>query len=269
MGQFICMGESLLQQASGLSKPQIVICLKWGDRYGPQYVNQLHHMVQKNTSRALRFVCFTDDATGIEAGVEIKPMPPFDLPEIMRFHPFRRMFLFQEKLEDLEGQVLHFDLDLLVTGNIDDLFDHLPESNFVTIENWTQKGQGIGNMSVFRYRIGELTEIWNRFRADPLAMMKRYRNSQTFVSRTLEQVDFYPANWCLSFKHSLIPAWPLNLVVAPKLPDDAKVVAFTGKPDIDEALRGEWPVNSAWKRLYKFIRPSPWIGDHLQNVNCV
>lgn len=241
---------------------QTVICLKWGDRYGPEYVNRLHRMVSANTQRPLRFVCITDDVTGIDPQIETMPMPPFDLPEAMRFHPFRRMFLFDAAVGDLSGPVLHLDLDLLVTGPIDPLFDHDPDSRFITIENWTQPGQGIGNMSVFRYRIGELQEVWRRFRPDPMAMMDLYRNSQTFVSRTLGTVDFYPAPWCLSFKHSLVPRWPLNFFVAPRLPADAKIVAFTGKPDIDEAMRGEWPTTSPWKKLYKSIRPSPWIADH-------
>lgn len=241
---------------------QTVICLKWGDRYGPEYVNHLYQMVSTNTERPLRFVCITDDTTGIDDQVETQAMPPFDLPEEMRWHPFRRMFLFDERVGDLKGPVLHFDLDILVTGSIDPLFDYLPESPFLTIENWTQIGKGIGNMSVFRFRIGELQAVWKRFRPDPMAMMNKYRNSQTFVCRTLGKVDFAPSEWCLSFKHSLVPSWPLNFLIAPKLPEDAIVVAFTGKPDIEEALRGEWAVTAPYKKLYKSIRPSPWIADH-------
>jgi hypothetical protein len=75
-------------------------------------------------------------------------------------------------------------------------------------------------------------------------------------------VDFFPPEWCLSFKHSLIPAWPLNFFKTPPLPPEARIVAFTGKPDIDEAARGEWPVKGAWKKLYKHVRPTPWITEH-------
>ena len=242
--------------------PQTVICLKWGDRYGAEYVNRTFRMVGRNTRRPLRFVCFTDDPAGIGPGIEVKPMPEFDLPERMRFHPFRRMFLFRETLADLAGPVLHLDLDLLVTGCIDPLFDHLPTRRFVVAENWTQPGQGIGNMSVFRFEVGALTEVWDRFRPDPGAMMDLYRNSQTFVCRTLGRVDFFPGAWNLSFKHSLVPPWPLRFVRPPVLPADAITVAFTGKPDIDEAARGEWPVTAGWKRLYKHVRPSPWIAEH-------
>jgi len=241
--------------------PQILLCLKWGTRYGSDYVNRTYAMALRNTSRPLRVVCFTDDPSGIRPEVEIRPLPPFDLPERMRLHPFRRMFIFQKEVEGLSGSVLHVDLDLMITGSIDAFFDFKPELDFVVAENWTQPGQGIGNMSVFRYRVGALTKVWDRFRPDPMAMMDLYRNSQTFVCRTLGEVAFFPAAWCLSFKHSIIPRWPLNFFKTPALPPEARIVAFTGKPDIDEAARGEWPVTAGWKKLYKHVRPTPWITD--------
>jgi len=239
---------------------QTVLCLKWEDRYGPEYVNRLYSMVARNTKRPLRFVCFTDDRTGIRPEVELHDMPPFDLPEAMRRHPFRRMFIFQEKLADLTGPVLHLDLDLLVSGSIDELFDFRPDSDFCVAENWTQLGQGIGNMSVFRFKVGSLTHIWETFRADPMQQMRIHRNSQTFVCRNLRHVDFFPPEWCLSFKHSILPRWPLNLFLTPQLPRDARTIAFTGKPDIDEAAVGKWPT-VWWKKTYKTVRPTTWLLD--------
>lgn len=245
------------------STPQTVICLKWGDRYGPEYVNRLHSMVRRNTQRPLRFICITDDATSLDEAIEIRPMPEFDLPEVFRFKGFRRMFLFKETLNDITGIVLHLDVDLLVTGCIDDFFDHKPEADYIVAENWTQPGFGIGNMSVFRYRIGTQTKIWDRFIADPLGMQKEYVNSQTFCSRTLGKPEMFPPPWCIGFKTSLIPTWPMNFFVCPKRPPaDARIVAFTGKPDMDEAIRGEWPDSRLWKKIYKRIRPTDWIKEY-------
>ncbi len=242
---------------------QTIICLKWGDRYGPEYVNRLDSMVRRNTTRPLRFICITDDVTGLSEGIETRPMPEFDLPEIFRFKGFRRMFLFKETLHDLTGMVLHLDVDLLVTGSIDDFFDYKPEADYIVAENWTQPGAGIGNMSVFRYRIGTQTKIWDRFIADPLGMLEKYVNSQTFCSRTLGQLEIFPPAWCIGFKSSLIPTWPFNFIMTPKRPPaEARIVAFTGKPDMDEAIRGEWPDHRPWKKIYKKIRPTKWINEY-------
>lgn len=240
---------------------QTVLCLKWGTLYGPHYVNRMYSMVRRHTLRPLRFVCITDDAAGIDKGIEIKPMPPLELPEFFRFRPFRRMFIWKEQLYDLEGNVLHFDLDLLVTGNIDDLFDYKPEVSFCVAENWSQLGERIGNMSIFRFRVGSHPYVYDRFAADPMDAVAKYRNSQTYVSRTIGEMEFFPPEWCASFKYSLIPAWPLNFIKTPALPKEVRAVAFHGKPEIDDALAGRWP--SAWyKKLYKHVRPTPWIAEH-------
>ena len=44
-----------------------VICMKWGDLYGPQYVNRLYAMVKRHLNIDFRFECFTDDQDGIRS----------------------------------------------------------------------------------------------------------------------------------------------------------------------------------------------------------
>jgi hypothetical protein len=118
-------------------------------------------------------------------------------------------------------------------------------------------------MSVFRYRIGTLTKIWDRFISDPIQRRKTYSNSQTFCSRTLGKFEMYPLEWCTGFKTSLIPPWPLRYFIEPKRPSpEVRILAFTGKPDMDEAMRGEWPEKKRHKRFYKYIKPTTWIADY-------
>jgi hypothetical protein len=50
--------------------------MKWGTAYGVDYANTLYSMVSRNTARPLRFVCFTDDSTGLRPEVEALPLPP-------------------------------------------------------------------------------------------------------------------------------------------------------------------------------------------------
>ena len=57
-----------------------VMCLKWGNKYGPEYVNRLHNMVKRNLTIPHRFVCFTDDPKGLQEGIETFPCPPIPLP---------------------------------------------------------------------------------------------------------------------------------------------------------------------------------------------
>ena len=43
-----------------------VACLKWGRKYGVDYVNILRDMVRRHLAVPHRFVCLTDDPAGIE-----------------------------------------------------------------------------------------------------------------------------------------------------------------------------------------------------------
>jgi len=52
-----------------------IICMKWGTRYGPEYVNRLLAGVLRHTKMPVRFICFTDDGTGLHPKVEVMPLP--------------------------------------------------------------------------------------------------------------------------------------------------------------------------------------------------
>ena len=241
---------------------QTVICMKWGTAYGPEYANKLFSMVSRNTERPLRFVCFTDDASGLVPGIEARPLPPIELPATHLWKAWRKISLWQSALPELSGDVLFMDLDLVVTGPIDPFFDYRPEETYCVIENWTQPGSGIGNTSVFRLRVGAHREVYDTLMADPAGTVRKFPNSQTFVSRTISSVAFWPAEWCVSFKHTLVPRWPLNFVQDVPLPPDARVICFTGHPNPDAARDGHWPTSAWYKRLYKHVRPTPWIAEH-------
>jgi len=88
-----------------------------------------------------------------------------------------------------------------------------------------------------------MTYIYDAFNRDPEGFLARYRNEQKYISGEARDMVFWPQPWCLSFKHSLLPRWPLNFFLIPKLPEGTKVVAFTGKPDPHEARYGYWTGN--------------------------
>ena len=240
---------------------QTVICIKWGTRYGVDYVNRLASMVFRNTVRPTRLVCFTENPSGIDPRVETQPLPPIGIPERVQWTGWRKLSLWQAPLHDLAGDVLFFDLDVVITGSIDAFFDFEP-GGYCVAENWTELNQRIGNTTVYRFPVGKMTHIYSDFVADPERILAKYRNEQKYISGEAKDMVFWPANWCVSFKRNLIPSWPLRFFVAPKLPAGTRLVAFTGKPDPDEAAVGKWPVTKSWKRLYKHVRPSPWIDEH-------
>ncbi len=241
---------------------QTIVCIKWGTRYPADYVNRLWSMIKRNTARPTRLVCFTDDADGIDPAVSVFPLPHIVLPEQVMWKPWRKVSLWQAPLADIEGDALFLDLDVVITGSLDVFFDYEPEKAFCIAENWSQIGKGIGNTSVYRWRVGTNTHIYNNFMRDGEAYVKKYRISQKYISGEVEEMTYWPSSWSASFKHTLLPRWPLNFFRVPVLPKDTRVVAFTGKPDPDEAEVGKWPTTVWWKKLYKHVRVTPWITEH-------
>lgn len=62
--------------ASGGVGSLTVVCVRWGDKYGPSYVERLASGVRRNLRRRYTFVCFTDDVLALHgmAGVVARPI---------------------------------------------------------------------------------------------------------------------------------------------------------------------------------------------------
>lgn len=240
---------------------QTVVCMKWGTRYPSQYVNCLWSMLKRNTRRPTELVCLTDDASGLDPEVRALPLPPMQLPGAITNLPWRKLSLWAPTLEGLSGDVLFTDLDVVITGSMDEFFDFEPQRTFCVIENWTQMGSGIGNTSCFRFRVGAHPYIFERMARDPDGVRREFVNEQIYISRTISDMVFWPAPWCLSFKENLLPRWPLNFLRSAPLPPGTKMVCFPGKPDPDEARDG-WSDKRWHKKLYKHVLPTPWIAEH-------
>ncbi|MGF1561942.1 MAG: hypothetical protein ACFB3T_07160 [Geminicoccaceae bacterium] len=237
-----------------------VLCMKWGTRYGPEFVNRLYRSVYRHLDAGFRFVCLTDDASGLEAGIEPLPIPDLPIPPPFENQPWRKLVVWADRLHDLSGPCLVLDLDIVITGDLAPFFTFEP-GRFCVIHNWTQPTKRIGNTSVFRLEIGGHPYILERYLADPAAIHAGWRIEQQYISETISDMVFWPDAWVRTFKLHCLPNMPMRLWQTPSLPDDAKIIAFPGHPDPDEALAGCWP--APWyKKIYKTVRPTPWIGDH-------
>ncbi len=241
---------------------QSVICIRWGAEYGADYVNRLYRAVMRNVMRPTRFIAFTDPVEGLDAEIEAKPIPSIRLPAGLKPGPWRKLALWASDLGGLDQDVLFLDLDILVTGPLDPLFDHEP-GRLILVRNPTQgRREGIGNSSVMRFRAGSAPHLVSQFESDAVRLSYRFDNEQIYVTKEAGlPMAFWPREWCPSFKHGLLPPWPLYLFRPPKLPLEARVVVFTGHPRPDEAIRGIWPAKW-YKRFYRSIPPIPWVAEH-------
>ncbi|MEM6896789.1 MAG: hypothetical protein AAF576_05385 [Pseudomonadota bacterium] len=230
----------------------LILTMKWGTKYGPEYVNNLARGVRRHLQRGHRFVCFTDDATGLEPGIEALPLPPFDLPAGHGDTRWRKLSLFSKDLFGLSGTALFLDLDLVVVGDLevffeaeggvpmvrdDDLFRAKPLRKVNTERDAFL--HSVGNSSVFRYEIGAHAYILENYLADPAAATAHYEISQQFQTAQLAaagQLAYWDKGLCVSFKNHCVPRGWRSFVADPVLPENARLVLFAGTLGIDDAL---------------------------------
>lgn len=48
-----------------------ILCVKWGKKYGADYVNKLFIGIKKNTRKLFSFYCFTDDPAGLNPEIQV------------------------------------------------------------------------------------------------------------------------------------------------------------------------------------------------------
>ncbi|ODU57798.1 MAG: glycosyltransferase [Comamonadaceae bacterium SCN 68-20] len=240
-----------------------VLCMKWGTKYGPEYVNRLYAMVLRHLSGDFNFVCLTDDATGIRPEVQCLPIPPLNLhlKPGQRDGAWKKLTTFEADLHGLRGTALFLDVDVVIVGSLDAFFEHPGE--FLIIHDYPRFwrfGQRItGNSSVYRFQLGAHADVLEYFRAHMEEVQAHNRNEQTFLSRYLHKqgkLAYWPAGWCPSFKYHGIPAWPLNYWREPFVPEGARIMIFHGECNPPDALAGRRN-----KRL-GFIRPARWVAQH-------
>jgi len=235
--------------------------MKWGDKFGPEYVNRLFKMVEKNLDLEHRFVCFTDNGEGLDDGIEVRPLPEMELDSSLPERGWRKLTVFKEKLADLEGQALFLDLDIVIINNINSFFE--AEGDFLIIKDWDFPHDIIGNSSVFRFEIGKYPEVLDNFIKNGDEIRAKHRNEQAYLSYAIDEIgknrgkkilNYWDKSWCVSFKRNCLHKFPLNYFLAAKFPKDAKIVIFHGRPTPSQALHGYFG-----KMGLRYVKPVKWI----------
>jgi hypothetical protein len=249
-----------------------IICIKWGVKYSAQDVNILFAMIKRNVARhKLQLHCFTDNGDGILPEIAVHDLPQVNLqnPEDLKYVYRKEVGLCDDNLGGLTGErVFFFDLDVVITGNLDEMLEYPSGDDFVIINDWNSKGNKVGQASCYSWRVGSLGFVKTDFEARPKEVVAQYFTaSQEYLSDMVAQkygaLKFWPEEWCVSFKKHVIPNVLLRHFIAPKLPPKAKLIAFHGDPKVSDAIAGRWADDEgkSYKKIYKSILPSPWLAD--------
>uniref|UniRef100_A0A6M3IYW2 Putative glycosyltransferase n=1 Tax=viral metagenome TaxID=1070528 RepID=A0A6M3IYW2_9ZZZZ len=207
-----------------------IVCVKQGEKYGPEYVSRLYFGVRRNLRRPFKFWCLTDSPAELWPGIF-----KWKINDARLTGWWAKMLLFRPLGNMLRGRVLFFDLDTVITGNLDPLADYSGE--FCMLRDFYHKTRlGSGIMA---FAAGYGREMWEAFSKDPLLFMREFGGDQDFIQAQVKAADCWQdvaPGTCASYK----------VHCKQGLPDGAVTVSFHGQPKPDE-------VNDAWVRHH-------WIG---------
>jgi hypothetical protein len=245
-----------------MESDRVVLCMRWGALYPAVYVNVLHSAVQRNLSGPLRFVCLTNETEGLAPGIEAHPIPDLGFSERhWRHGAWPKLSVFLPDLYGLSGRALFIDLDSVIVGALDPLFEG---GGFRAIgggPQWRRGGRPVDPpllTGVFAFDLGALGHITEAFRADPGGAFDAFRLEQRFVERHVGAWEPWPPEWVISFKRHLRRPVPLDRMLPPRLPPaDARIVAFHGDPRPIEVVRAD---TGRWGRFPRYGRgPIDWV----------
>lgn len=219
-----------------------VVCVRWGTKYGAEYVNILHDAVRRHLTLPHRFVCLADDPAGIDC--ETQPLMP-GLP-----YWWGKMVLFSHALP---GRKLFFDLDTVILDNIDGFARY--DGPFCVVKPF-YRDWGITS-SIMSIAPGFGRDSWEKFIRDPAAAIAyTHANAvpswnvgdQRWLELTIPRADY----WQDQLPGQL---YSYKVHCSKGLPPGAHVVCFHGKPMIHE-------VSDAWVRQHwRAMKADQGVGD--------
>lgn len=214
---------------------EITVCTwLWGSKYGPHYVERLARGVARHLEQPHRFVVFRPQPED-----EYLTQVPGCLARLRMFDP-----AWQKANGIEEGQrVVCLDLDLIITGELDPLFDR-PET-FVILQGANAVNPCPYNGSVFMLRGGAHPQVWSDFSLAVIGMLPFYAfpDDQGWLAHKLPNSAAWRAGASSGIYAFQKPGWPAGQ----GLPNNARIVAFPGSRDPSQFEGLDW-VREHWCR---------------------
>ena len=137
-----------------------VLCVRFGNKYGREYVERLRNMVSRHLTVPYEFACLTDDQHPMD-GVRTIYQPNANYARGW----WHKVHMFDPGL-GLRGRVLYFDLDMIIY----DTLPNLVRKNFTLLDDtwWREPAHTPLNSSIVSWT-GDASYIWDKFKKDEIA----------------------------------------------------------------------------------------------------
>lgn len=208
-----------------------VITFLWGDKFGADDVAKLFSAVRRNLKQPARFIAVSEWNLNIE-GVECIPIRDIELTKIKGCYARLRMFDRQWQCDyKIEGRIVLIDLDTVITGELDPLFDR-PEP-FVIMQGGNSTNPCLFNGALQMLRTGCHSEIWDSFTVDRASRVPFYEfpDDQGWLWARLPNAAGWkcgPESGVYVFHKPGWQGWEPGSKPSDKLPKGARLVTFSG-----------------------------------------
>lgn len=214
-----------------------VLCVRFGNKYGREYVERLRNMISRHLTVPYEIVCLTDDQHPID-GVRsiVQPNAQYQKGWWHKIHMF-------DPSLPLKGRILYFDLDIVICNNIDKLA-LFSMNQFVGIHDFNRKFYASWkylNSSVMAWDHGTQNHIYTEFKSKPHEAM-RLQGDQDWIWKLCQsKIKFWPKEWIMSYKWEIRSREELTVINGkrqfkePKdninIHPDCSIAVFHGEPN--------------------------------------
>jgi hypothetical protein len=220
----------------------------WGDQYGLEDVAKLKRGIERHLKQPYRFILITESERNISSR---------DLPSVERHYIVDRRLLthkgcfvrlrmfdssWQKKLK-IDDRLVCMDLDSIVTGHLDPLFDR-PEP-FVILAGANSMNPCPFNGSLMMIRPGANEELWTDFSMDAVATIPQmeFPDDQGWIAHKVPNAATWRAGRASGVFAFRKPGWYTR---EESLPREARLVVFPGWRSPSKFQNLAW-VQEHWK----------------------
>jgi len=193
------MGKKALRKTS-MNQPIDCACVIHGEYYQFDYVDKLYNGLIKNLSRPVNLHVYTEESRHVPEPYIHHPLQDLGVSG-PRKSWWYKLQLFDNK--NFNGQLLYFDLDVVIVDNIDFLVE-LSTKYFWGIRDFRylfSPSKRTLNSSIMYFNTEVFSYVWDEFQKHSQMHMSRLHGDQDFIDRVI------PAHHKQFFNEELIKSW--------------------------------------------------------------
>ncbi len=222
----------------------------WGDKYSLDYVRRLFDGVSRNLTIPHELVLVTSWSDAAISSLNCRKVAIVDIELTKIRGCFARLRLFDPEFQSAMGmaeedRVVSMDLDSVVTGPLDRLFER--EEPFVILTGANAENPCPFNGSIWMLKAGHRPDVWSDFsltEANKLSVFD-YPDDQAWFAHKMPSAAGWKAGSASGVYAFHKPGWP-GKKNDHRLPKDARIVVFPGWRDPSKFSDVAW-IKQHWK----------------------